>query len=1229
LSASPIEPPVEDDDADDIAPAAPLRARFGRFWRRRSEDQRAEELDEVEEEEVLARVHLDDESADPDADDAPEPSRSWLGRLGRRLVRNAPVFKSSSFIALEIAATFVALILAVIALAWWQLSKGPQELAFLEPYVEAELAKARDGRPVDIERVELAWTAHRGLQLRAVDVSVLDRQRRLLSTSREVSIGISPWNLLIGQVRITRADFVGGDISVTRRPNGASEIAFGPPGSAPDMTLDAPPSNETLQQQVNRVLDGLAQTLRPVGPGGRLRALSLREARFTYTDEITGGAWRAESASFELARARNALSFTAQARLEGPRGLAPAALHVETDTAFSRAEIAFTTDGARPRAIFSPAAMGIFAGLDAPMDATIVVGLDREEGVTKLEGDVTLGRGSAELPGGRFAMDGGQLHGAYDLERDVLTIDRISLAGARNQISGAIEIAGASALLRNESEGVATFTASAPAVLLDVPGVFDEGAAMRNVAIAGRFDRAANAVAFSRIEAGIGAARLRAQGRVYWAAAANGETFPGVELDGAIDGVLEARDFVRLWPRNLAHGARAYLGDAIVGADVTGFTVKADVTPEDSARGVLRQEALDITFAYSDADFLYLPTMSPVDRGAGTGRIRGDSLEILVTEAHVEGLAVNQGSVVVPHFREAGGHVSITARAQGDARSAFKLLSQEPVSMGDRLPMQTDTVVGQGAVTLTLQVPFQEELEAGDVRFTVNGQFEGVGGLERDRRITFADGRLSVRGDQRAVTVSGPVRAGASNTTIEWVETLIPVMAAPSRYQIAGDFDVEDLRRLGFPLDEFATGRVGVTVRGAGAGYNVDSAEVALDLRQANVTLPRELWSKRAGAQASVRFNVARAENGALDLTNIDVRGQGLTVTQGEARISARNEMERAVFSRVVIDRRADARIAVERANDGAFVYDISGAFFDVSPWMSITPEPQEQPARTQPAADRTAPPPPLRGRVRVDRLGMQGGAVLQDARAEFAVAGDALTMASLEGRDPQGGAFTFGLGARPSDPRGRITLRAADAGFAARALLGSENVRGGAATVDGEWTPGTQTRAAFTVEMRDFTAVRVPAMTRLLSSVASLRGLAEMLGGDGVTFNSLTATVRIDGSRVTISESRAAGPSLGITASGGYDLAADNLDLNGVVVPSFGLNSMLGNVPILGQLFVSREGEGVLGITYSMDGPIADARVGVNPLSALAPGIFRRIFEAPPPRDAAAAPPRTRSRRN
>ncbi|MBL8550797.1 MAG: hypothetical protein JNJ73_12505 [Hyphomonadaceae bacterium] len=1158
------------------------------------------------------------------------PRRRVFNFDGLRALQKKGVFRSSTFVFIEVVATLVAVALCGVAMTWWVLSQGPVEVPAIREAVASELSSAREGRPVAIDRVELAWTAQRGLELRAADVVLKDRSGAALSTSREVSIGISPRHLLIGQIRLTRANFTGGDMTVERRRDGAVALAFGPPGSEADLLLPAPASDETIMQRVNRVLDSMARALRPVGPGGRLWLLSVSDAHLVVHDEASGARWSADQASFELRRDRNVLSLRAQARLEGPRGPAPAAIALTTDTAFSGARVHFTATGVRPSAILSPAALGIFANLNSPMNAALDIGLDRRRGVTRFEGEVALGRGGAQMEGGRFSIDGGQLHGRYDPASDVLTIDRIALAGAKNRIGGRIELRNASALVHDEGGAPATFTAALPSVVLDVPGVFPEAASLSNVMVEGRYDTAARTLDFSRIQTRIGEAQLNATGRIYWAAATNGAVHPGAALEGRITGRLQARDIVRLWPLGTLAQTRAYLGESVEGGVLTDVSLHLDIKPDDVAAGVLRDEAMRIAWNFNDARFRYINTMSPLVGARGNAVLQGNRLDIAVADGFVEGLRIADGKIELPQFIPRGAIATISARATGDARGAVKLLTQAPLSLGDSLPMQPDTVVGRSVIALTIQRPMRPDVTAQDIKFNVAGQFEGVGGLERQRRVTFADGRLNVRGDERAVTISGPLRVGASTTHLEWVETLTQGARTPSRYSIAGDFDAADLTRLGYPIGQVASGRVGVTVRGAGRGYQVDSAQVQLEMRNAIVALPWRVWTKPVGQPGSARFNVARAADGGLVISNIDLRGPGLAAQQGEARISRRDEFVSAVFPRFVIANRSDARLRVDRSGDGSLSVDVTGAFLDATPWMEDDGGAADR--RAAAAATPGAPAPQrstVRAQARVERLGMRGGAALSRAQVNLAVINDALVSLSAEGTDSSNGAFTMSLGPRPNDPQSRILVNAPDAGFAVLALTGADNVRGGTGRAEGTWTPGPPARAQFVVKLKDFRAVRVPAMTRLLSSVASLRGMGEMLGSDGISFSELEAPATMAGGVVTIGEARMVGPTLGLTATGSYDMRRDNLDIDGVAAPSYGLNSVLGNVPVLGDLFVSREGEGMFGITYSMNGPLANARVGVNPLSAFTPGIFRRIFEptsrnpAPRPAPRGATSPR------
>jgi hypothetical protein len=85
----------------------------------------------------------------------------------------------------------------------------------------------------------------------------------------------------------------------------------------------------------------------------------------------------------------------------------------------------------------------------------------------------------------------------------------------------------------------------------------------------------------------------------------------------------------------------------------------------------------------------------------------------------------------------------------------------------------------------------------------------------------------------------------------------------------------------------------------------------------------------------------------------------------------------------------------------------------------------------------------------------------------------------------------------------------------------------------------------------------------------------------------------------------------MGATMDGVLDYAANDVRMRGTFVPLFGLNNMFGQIPILG-LFLGGDREGLIGITFEVVGPPGAPTLRVNPASALAPGVIRKIFEFP-----------------
>ncbi len=87
-------------------------------------------------------------------------------------------------------------------------------------------------------------------------------------------------------------------------------------------------------------------------------------------------------------------------------------------------------------------------------------------------------------------------------------------------------------------------------------------------------------------------------------------------------------------------------------------------------------------------------------------------------------------------------------------------------------------------------------------------------------------------------------------------------------------------------------------------------------------------------------------------------------------------------------------------------------------------------------------------------------------------------------------------------------------------------------------------------------------------------------------------------------------GPVMGATLEGQFDYGRDDVRLRGTFIPAYALNNFLARVPLVGLIIGGGQNEGIFGMTYEVTGPQGNATLRVAPMSMLAPGIFRKIFE-------------------
>ena len=142
-----------------------------------------------------------------------------------------------------------------------------------------------------------------------------------------------------------------------------------------------------------------------------------------------------------------------------------------------------------------------------------------------------------------------------------------------------------------------------------------------------------------------------------------------------------------------------------------------------------------------------------------------------------------------------------------------------------------------------------------------------------------------------------------------------------------------------------------------------------------------------------------------------------------------------------------------------------------------------------------------------------------------------------------------------------------------------------------------------------DFKVSKVPALAKLLT-LASLRGIADTLSGEGIRFESFEMTSNSEGNVLNIEDALAMGPAISILLDGYVD-KGNIVSLNGTLVPATKLNSIIASIPLVGDILVGKKtGEGVVGVSFKMKGTPKDIKTTVNPIKTLTPRFIVRAVE-------------------
>ena len=1099
-------------------------------------------------------------------------------------------------IAFEIAA--VAALLAAGGIAWavWSLAGGPMSIGWVNPVIEDGLNEAASPYRVTFADTIIEWTGEGG-GIRIVGVQIADPAGRTVIAAPKAEIALSWRALLAGAFAPSRVVLFGPETQLIRHEDRSITLGQVAPGGGDAGMLDA-----LLEE-----FDSGAGN----GAGRYLDAFEIRDAALTLEDRLSGTIWSAPHASLALRRVGSDVAISLDADIE--TGTAPWRLMATlrwasgSDTMTLEAQMR----DLRPASLAGLQDLRALAGADLPVsgDATITFGRDGRMRMVSLWLGARPGSVRIEGVGGDpVPVERAELSARFDVPARVLWIDGLSFAAGG--VEGSLDGEAAFTLAEDGAIEDVRFDLTAQPVTLDLPHLFDAPVSYDRVALRGRADPRSGALAVERLALAVGDYRALFAGEIR-----DAPVSPEIRVDGTIENLL-VPELVRLWPKPVALGARDWIALNMPEGIITGGSIKVALEPGDLEREVLPEDRVAVSFDARNMTVNYLSGLTMVTGASGGGTLTGNTFKARLDSGRIGALEVARGTATITGLHLAGPPGAFAADIRGKVSDMLALIDMEPLGFMKAYGVDPDEVGGTAALRVAVEMPLLRDIALDDITFDVRGKTDDLAiALDDERRLTGADLTLAL--DSKHLDAEGPACVGEVPVQLRWTELFEGGGAMPSTIVLSTTADQAQREALGLPEIPRVEGPAVIAATLRGRGKTLKRIEGSADLTPATISVPELNWTKPPGAAARAMGVIDLGPDGSVSVEQLVVEGSGMAIrgalTADDEGIVALQfpSVRLGPLNQLSLSLRREAgylmaTVDAERL-DGTMLLDtVLGA------GREQTAEPGARgatPAAPAPAAERAVdePGPAFDLTARAKRVVIDREAAVQGAVLNLRNDGRVATQMALTGKFERGGVLDVAIA--PAAGGRTLKARSDAAGIVVRGVTGFASMAGGRLALDASMGPGPDDPIAGTVRIDEFRLINQPFVARFLAA-ASVTGLPDLLAGQGIAFTALTSGFRIRNGVLTVEDAAMSGPSLGLTLLGTADLERRTIDMGGTLAPLFLLNSMLGNIPLVGDLFVSRPGEGVVGITYALSGVLDEPSITVNPLSAFTPGIFRRLME-------------------
>jgi hypothetical protein len=1093
-------------------------------------------------------------------------------------------------LALEVVGAIAAVFAGLIAFLLWRIEQGPTEIGLVarasEFAVERALPRGNDAKVrravVSRDRKAAAYV------LTLEDVAVVGKGRSRVADLSRIILTFAPDDLLRGRIGPRTMTIEDPFLRIVR-------------GRDRRLSLDYQEraSENGPGRNVFRMLTGDRWR-------GAFERAELKGAKIQFADVASGRTWRATDASAAIRRVKGGY----EARVDGAFDIGgePAALRAAA--AFSEATGLVIADIDVKDAPIGDI-LDMFYGeqaaiLAAPVSGKASLTLTKSGEVVASSVSGRASAGELFFRGRRIPVGFAALTAKFDPRTNRFDVSDFAFDanGSRGAFKGVVGLK-----FRGDERAPAKIVVDAFGrdVVLDTKGFLEAPLSISTLSVSGAYDVAARAIDIGKLS--VDTLGVEIGGSVsYRPGAAPTEArrqaqprlSPAVKAELQIVGALDPKRIVAAWPVKSAAGAREFVATRVTAARVENVKFALDLAEGAIVKGAgLPDAALRLTFDIADATAIYAPGMTPLADASGQATMTGDSFRVAVPTAKVGAIALSTGEVRFTSLKR-GAPVHYVFSGQGGARDVMTILNQPPLNFLKESKLDPSRFSGEARFRIDITRPNRKEAPRTDYAVDGTANFRNVSIAELYRGADFTNGVGAIRLKGRTMQVVADAQLGGSPIKLDWTERFFSG-GKGSHFTLSGVADSSTGDVLGVPSRQFLRGAVAFRAAAEGNPAKMRSVLLNADFSGASMMFGAFGWAKPAGEPANAVVDIALEEAGAT-VRSLALTGAGIAI-QGSAQFAPDGKLSEAKFPTFKLDGAADLAMTARRGESGVFTLDIDGRYLDAAPLIESLVDQQGR-RKDEPGLS-------LGINGRIARLDARAGAAYRDVELSLRQTRGVVDDLTLSAKTQSGAPLTIRTVEDKKSHARRFESQSGDVGALLSGLFGVTSIKNGegALFIDMAELNAEIPRLSGDFEARNIRVVEAPLLARVFAA-GSLNGLVALLNGEGIEIAKASGDFEFYKGRLTVADARASGPSVGITAQGTMTSGGGPVELKGAVAPAYQINSILGKAPIVGDILVGRKGEGVVALSYDVKGRSDAPIVTVDPLSALAPGFFRRIFD-------------------